>query len=191
MRRAVAVIGLVMLSACARNEEPRVAPKDRPPVAMAAPEVDLESAAAMISATGESCNVGLWKHVYHGTFAQGKDRLSVIEPCKTITGTIMHAASEDDGDLHIRVKLDPPFESMLNAKNKSGQHGHFVVEPMCVGKVKQRDTLAEKACTGFSQTLYDAKTMKGRHVEITGAYVTDMEHGWNEIHPVTSIKIVP
>jgi hypothetical protein len=31
--------------------------------------------------------------------------------------------------------------------------------------------------------------MKGKHVRITGAYVTDMEHGWNEIHPVTSIAL--
>jgi hypothetical protein len=31
--------------------------------------------------------------------------------------------------------------------------------------------------------------MKGKHVEITGAYVTDVEHGWNEIHPVTSIVV--
>jgi hypothetical protein len=25
--------------------------------------------------------------------------------------------------------------------------------------------------------------MKGKHVEVTGACVTDMERGWNEIHP--------
>jgi len=26
-------------------------------------------------------------------------------------------------------------------------------------------------------------------VRVTGAYVTDMEHGWTEIHPVTFIGI--
>jgi hypothetical protein len=33
--------------------------------------------------------------------------------------------------------------------------------------------------------------MIGRHVTVTGVYVTDMEHGWNEIHPVTSIVVIP
>jgi len=54
--------------------------------------------------------------------------------------------------------------------------------------VKQRDTLKEHVCNGFSQDVY-TPDMLGGHVRVTGAYVTDMEHGWTEIHPVTSITI--
>jgi len=77
---------------------------------------------------------------------------------------------------------------MLNAKNRSGQHGALVVEPVCMNTVKQRDTLAEHVCDGFSQQVY-TPDMVGNHVRVTGAYVTDMEHGWTEIHPVTFIGI--
>jgi hypothetical protein len=48
--------------------------------------------------------------------------------------------------------------------------------------------LNEEVCSGFSQAVFSAD-MIGKHVAITGAYVMDMEHGWNEIHPVTSIVV--
>jgi len=30
----------------------------------------------------------------------------------------------------------------------------------------------------------------GAHVRVTGAYVTDREHGWHELHPVWQISPV-
>jgi len=105
-----------------------------------------------------------------------------------VTGTIETALKEADGDFHIRLRLDPEFSSMLNAKNRSGQHGALVVEPVCMNPVKQKDTKNEHVCDGFSQDVY-SPDMRGAHVRVTGAYVTDMEHGWNEIHPVTSITV--
>jgi hypothetical protein len=32
--------------------------------------------------------------------------------------------------------------------------------------------------------------MKGKRVEVMGAFVTDAEHGWNEIHPVSRMTII-
>jgi hypothetical protein len=133
-----------------------------------------------------TCDQSLWDHVYRGQFATAGDRLRVIQPCVTVTGTIVNARPEPDGDFHIRVALDPPYRSMLNAKNMSGQNGYLVVEPVCENPVHQRDTSAEGVCNGFSQHVF-TMAMVGRHVRITGAYVTDMDHGWNEIHPVSSI----
>lgn len=52
---------------------------------------------------------------------------------------------ELDGDLHIRVKLDRPFESMLNDGNKSNQDGDLVVEPICDHSVIQADRVAAGA----------------------------------------------
>jgi hypothetical protein len=135
------------------------------------------------------CDPSLWNHVYAGDphkFKSPKDRLKVIQDCITVSGTIKAARVEADGDFHVTVDLDPQFKNLLNAKNTSDQHGFLVVEPICENPVTQADTLKEKVCSGFSQSIF-ATTMVGKHVLVTGAYVTDMEHGWNEIHPVTSI----
>src|ERR1700737_1320428 len=137
------------------------------------------------------CDHSLWSHVYAGDprrFSRPQDRLQVIQNCVSVTGTIESARPEKDGDFHIRLQLDPQYRSMLNAKNRSGQHGALGVEPVFMNPVKQRDTLDEHACDGFSQDVY-TPDMLGTHVRVTGAYVTDMEHGWTEIHPVTSITI--
>jgi len=97
------------------------------------------------------------------------------------------AVREKDGDWHIRLKVDPQYQSMLNAKNMSGQKGHLVLEPVCSNPVTQPDTIQEGSCVGFSQHLY-TQSLLHRHVEAIGAYVNDTEHGWNEIHPVTSLS---
>jgi hypothetical protein len=84
------------------------------------------------------CNVNLWNHVYN------KERLQIIAPCTVVTGKIEEIRSEHDGDKHTLLKLDPGFESMLNAKNMSNQNGDLVVEPMCAGTVVQDDVLKSK-----------------------------------------------
>ena len=38
---------------------------------------------------GPSCDSSLWAHVYHGVFLSAEDRLQVINPCITVTGTIV------------------------------------------------------------------------------------------------------
>jgi hypothetical protein len=135
------------------------------------------------------CDQSLWQHVYAGRMGSAQARLKVIQPCLTVTGTIFNAVVEKDGDYHVRVTLDPQFAGLLNEKNMSGQSGHLVVEPICAKKVTQKDTIAEGVCNGFQQTIYQT-SMKGKRVSITGAYVEDMEHGWREIHPVTSIIVI-
>jgi hypothetical protein len=151
------------------------------------------------------CDETLWKHVYIGDrrrFDKPEDRLRVMDRCKTVTGTIIAAAGEYDGDFHLRLKLDPGQESLLNAKNRArlprGQGGNLVIiEPLCQKTPTQANTVAERVCAGFRQNLpamtqikANVTKKKGTKVEVTGAFVTDMEHGWNEIHPVTSIKII-
>lgn len=141
---------------------------------------------------GQICDPSLWAHVYAGRFGTPQDRLRVITPCITVTGVIDRdhpPAAEPDGDWHIRLILDHPFSAMLNAKNFGEQHGDLVLEPVCSNRVSQADTLQEGVCTAFSQNLYN-HSMIGQHVAVTGVYVTDMEHGWNEIHPVTSITVI-
>jgi hypothetical protein len=146
------------------------------------------------AASRPPCDPGLWQHVYHGRFDTAGDRLKVIRPCITVTGTIATARAEKDGDYHIRLAVDSDFRSLLNAKNNArlprGQSGCLVVEPMCEAEWTQPDVINEGVCNNFSQRVFTL-SMIGDHVSVTGAYVTDMQHGWNEIHPVSRIRVIP
>lgn len=179
---AITAIALPQAAAAKSKHRAKHAAKHR--VHRVLPQATLTAAPA--HAVSMFCDSSLWSHVYRGRFARPQDRLQINQDCVSVTGTIEAALKEKDGDFHIRVRLDPAFSSMLNAKNKSGQHGMLVVEPVCTNPVTQRDTLAEHVCDGFAQHVY-TPDMLGAHVRITGAFVLDMEHGWNEIHPVTSI----
>lgn len=135
---------------------------------------------------GPSCDMSLWAHVYHGRFLSAEDRLQVINPCLTITGTIVHARPEADGDWHIQLDLDSEYRSLLNQANLEKQQGYLVLEPMCSNRVSQADTIEEGVCDGFSQNTFTTDLI-GHRVAATGAYVLDTQHGWTELHPVTSI----
>ena len=128
------------------------------------------------------CDQTLWKHVYNPT------RLQVVDNCKSVLGVIESKRVEKDGDYHIRVKLDPQFSNLINSANIKNQLGDLVVEPICVNKVTQADAVS--ACVNFHQNINIPPI--GSHVNVTGSYVLDKEHGnWAEIHPVTSIHTIP
>ena len=135
---------------------------------------------------GPSCDMSLWEHVYHGRFVTAQDRLEVLNPCLTISGTIVNARREADGDWHVQIALDEEFSSLLNQVNLERQQGYLILEPMCSNRISQADTLEEGVCDNFSQTIFSPDLI-GQRVAATGAYVRDREHGWTELHPVTSI----
>lgn len=149
------------------------------------------------------CDESLWKEVFTGDprqFKKPQERLQIIERCKTVTGYIVAMRPESDGDLHILLSLDPGQAVPLTAKNWSGQRGSLVVEPICMRAPTEGSALKQRACTPFRQKFIaleqvrlnlGQKRPRATHVEVTGAFVRDMEHGWNEIHPVTSITITP
>ena len=135
-----------------------------------------------VSTSSNQCDQNLWNHVYNPT------RLQVVDTCKSVLGVIESKRVEKDGDYHIRVKLDPPFSNLINSANIKNQFGDLVVEPICVNKVTQADAIS--ACQNFHQNISIPPI--GSHVNITGSYVLDKEHGnWAEIHPVTSIQAIP
>src|SRR5215831_13571914 len=90
-----------------------------------------------------SCDMSLWAHVYHGRFPSAKDRLQVINPCLTVTGTIVGAKAEADGDWHVQLDVDSQYRSLLNQANLEKQQGYLVLEPMCSNHVSQKDTIEE------------------------------------------------
>ncbi|MBI4300793.1 MAG: hypothetical protein HY677_06620 [Chloroflexi bacterium] len=141
-------------------------------------------------ASSPACRTGNpLANVYH------PDRLQVVEPCKTITGTITLVRKEEDGDYHIDMALDPPYAGLVNEKNISEQHGDLVVEivpadePGCTPGPAPRPatgTYDYGICTGANIP----RPKVGQHVMVTGPYVVDTAHGWMEIHPVWALSLV-
>jgi len=137
------------------------------------------------------CDDTLWNHVYH------PHRLIVKQTCMAVTGTIVDATNgnkpdgvrhEADGDTHGWLKLDPGFEDLLNAGNLNDEGGNLVFEVVCKFPVTQND--AKPACSGFTDPMVIPPV--GSHVQIVGSYVRDTNHAhWMEIHPVSSIKVIP
>ena len=132
--------------------------------------------------TPGKCDESLWNHVYNPS------RLQIVDKCITVSGIIDSIRSELDGDLHVRLKPDPPYAHLLNQANQENQFGDLVLEPICIGKVTQ--ATAVSACQNFHQNI-DISPV-GSHVQVTGSYVLDKEHGeWAEIHPVTTMVKKP
>jgi hypothetical protein len=126
------------------------------------------------------CDATLWQHIYHPS------RLHVIDACRTVTGTVTAVRQEADGDLHILLRPVRAERHLLDATNNSQENGDLVLEPICVGDVSQSDAIA--TCSGFSHPVTTVSA--GERIIVTGSYVLDADHGWMEIHPITSITIL-
>ena len=94
-------------------------------------------------------------------------RLSVLNPCQTVSGTVKKMFRASDGDVHFQLVVDQPYLYLLNAANADV----LIVELM------PRD--------GGHLPPPPVRS----HVVLTGAWVTDEEHAWNELHPVWSESI--
>jgi len=129
--------------------------------------------ASLPPASGPTCG-DPHAHVY------SPDRLELLAGCATVTGTVEVIRSQADGDLHVLLKLDPGQDKYINSKNVSAELGDLVLEPVCVHAPTQTD--AVPACTGYQNPLTIPAV--GTHVSVTGAWVLDLDHGWQELHPV-------
>ena len=125
-----------------------------------------------------TCDQSLWEYVYNSS------RLQVLDPCTSVTGTVDEVRYEADGDFHILFRLDQQFESLLNEKNISRQFGDLILEPICQGRVTQADAVGP--CQPYGGPYFEP--LIGQRYLVWGAYVHDADHGWNELHPVTSMQ---
>jgi hypothetical protein len=133
---------------------------------------------APVKLSATQCDAGLWKHVYQ------PERLKVVEPCTAVEGRVVTVHQAVDGDLH--VGLDPDEKSVLNLMNVTHGHRQLIVEAVCDHSPGK--TEARAACADFTSTVRSPTV--GDHVRALGAYVTDTDNGWNEIHPVTRIEVL-
>ncbi len=131
--------------------------------------------------TASQCDQNLGQFVYH------PNRLQVLNPCTSVTGAVDEVRQEPDGDFHIRFHLDLQYVSLLNQKNISGHQGDLVLEPICQHQVMQADAVAP--CKPYAGPYFQPQV--GQRYLVWGAYVNDAEHGWNELHPITSMQHIP
>ena len=154
--------------------------------------VTIVTALAAVIPTSTECDDSLWQHVYK------PERLIVKQKCVAVSGTIVDATNkkqpdgvrqEPDGDSHGWLDLDPQFKNLLNAGNMSAEQGNMVFEIVCMFHVSQQD--AKASCLPPYHNQVQVPPI-GSHVRIVGTYVQDTNHAqWMEIHPVTSITVIP
>jgi hypothetical protein len=126
------------------------------------------------------CNATLWNYVYDPS------RLRVVDVCRTVTGTITDQHTNDDGDVDVRLEVDPQYKNLLNAGNIANLSGHLQTEAICQAPIQV--PAATRACQGFRGSL--TIPPNGTHVQVTGAYVLDLNHGWMEIHPISVLTVI-
>src|SRR3989475_3142652 len=123
---------------------------------------------------------GINSHVYHPA------RLTVVKSCITASGVVDRVLTEQDGDLHVRLRLDQAYSNLTNNANNQYENGDLVVEIICVGPVSQADAVS--ACQNYTNNILIPQ--QGQHITVSGPYVLDtMHYNWAEIHPVYSLKI--
>ena len=100
----------------------------------------------------------------------------------------MRIVQERDGDTHIRLQLDAQYSGMLNDYNMQDQKGTLILEIVCAypDAITQYDAVS--ACQGYTNQVPIPNV--GLHVSVVGQFVTDLDHHWNEIHPVYSIATI-
>lgn len=146
-----------------------------------------------------------------------RDGGRTVDDCVTVRGKVMSTKHELDGDMHIKLLLDPQYRSLLAPGNlyqdvpdRCGFSGRpapgcienlMVVEIIpqhCDGIYPYSDNCADRG--GFVDPPYPKA---GDYVEVTGFAVRDFDpahhdilrypsaaDGWAEIHPATGLRVL-
>lgn len=161
-------LAAVVLLACACSSSTTSAANSSSPKASAAPTAGCR--------TGPP-EAGVWQ----------PDRLRVLDPCKRAAGLVVQVIREADGDRHIWFRPDPGYESLLNAENHFQGKPTMLAEitPDCPLNTNPKDAGTAASCP---PTTLDVPG-PGDHIDVYGPWVLDLDHGWQEIHPVEAIVI--
>jgi hypothetical protein len=121
-------------------------------------------------------------------------RLKILRACATFVGTVVEAPKlhASDGDVTFKVAPEGADASMLNDMNRSRGGIHMEIIPMdqpgcTAGQPIKGPEANLGACTG-AHVLFPPL---GARVRVFGAHVYDSWVGWNEIHPVWKVEILP
>jgi len=159
------------------------------------------------------CKSSFWDRTYGpmARFADPPARTHLEHRCVVVTGKVYRIYPPDqDGDYKMLLTVDlqriRDYERfgvhLLNFFNfTGGRDGRLVVEVVCAYPVTDPDRRngAYIVCPGYTNRVYKPRR-EGERVSVIGELVTDtgpsranpvQDHGWKEIHPVTSITPIP
>ena len=108
-------------------------------------------------------------------------RLRVLSTCVTVSGVVEAIEPTSgpavDGDFSFDIQLDPGYAWTLSLGSYVLNDGNLHVEVVP----------SDQATVLGNVTL-----VPGAHVQVTGAWVLDTDHGWfSEVHPAWSVVLVP
>jgi hypothetical protein len=111
---------------------------------------------------------------------QNHKQLKLLSGCESGSGVVRQAKRNTDGDWHMFVAPDAGSTRLMNSRNT--QAGGLAVEivPADQPGCSPGQPVKHGTCSGANLPL----PKPGAHINFTGAWVTDLQHGWNEIHPV-------
>lgn len=98
------------------------------------------------------------------------ERLKVMAPCMTVNGTLGQSIRGDDDELEVDFVPDSAYANLIDADSE--------YNGVPLKKLVVRDDLDDQPM---------ALPSPGSHVAVTGPFVRDAPHAWNEIHPAWSI----
>ena len=109
-----------------------------------------------------------------------------MDACEHAAGVVLAVVPEPDGDVHIWINVDEAYQRLLNGEN------HFQGRPALLAEITPdcetdpKDSQAAAHCPRSKLTI----PRPGERIAIDGPWVFDTNHGWNEIHPVDTLKIL-
>lgn len=112
---------------------------------------------------------------FEGVDAEERDSLTLVTACGEVKGTVADIIKVVEGEhttYHFTLLPDSAYASMANAQNQAQLNGALMIE------VEPQDQ-------GLIPRLHI-----GEHLDIQGPHVTDIDHGWNEIHPAKIIAVL-
>jgi len=129
-------------------------------------------------------------------------RLHLKDSCVTVSGTVDCVQHEDDGDIHIRLRVDPAYRRLLTPANGYQQCPGHTGPHLVVEIIPQHGHLPfptnSATLGGFITPIGPAA---GDHITVTGPYVwdTNILHdlvypgknvaNWAEIHPAWNVTV--
>jgi hypothetical protein len=163
-----------------------------------------------------TCPPAAMKGVYWSFRLHDRDGNATQDDCGTIRGTVLQTHEEPDGDLHIKVQLDPLYQHYLAPGNEyQTVPSHCTPRPgapqQCVQNLMVLEIIPQH-CHGiypYSQNCADrgdfldpAPPVAGDYIEATGYAVRDFDilhrlegypkaaDGWAELHPVSGMRVI-
>jgi hypothetical protein len=113
------------------------------------------------------------------------ERLRVIRRCVTATGEVRFCPAREGWRHPHQPRPGPKGRYQLNDENRAKHGGTLVVDIMPADQPGCRtgERVRYGRCTGAH-----VRTLRsGERIRVTGPWVLDRGHGWNEIHPAWRI----